>query len=136
MLISCVITGRRYFYENLNAHNPDERPFYSCSRPIGLICDTFSLLFVLLVVTIYCLPTLGPVITPENFNWTPLFLGFVLGLSFLGWYIHGRKHYMKEGVIEGVRENGPSSPDLSGLDVALNVTKEEKASGAQLNMGP
>lgn len=127
MLFSCVFTRRRYFYENLNRQNPDERPFYSCSRLIGLACDTFSLVFVMLVLTIYCSPTVGPVITTEVFNWTPLFLGFVLILSLLGWCIHGRNHYMNEVVIEGVCD-GTSTPGLLGQNAASNA-KKEKSSG-------
>lgn len=80
--------------------NPDQKPVYSLSRPLGLACDTFSLFPSLLIIVIYCLPTVGPV-NARNFNWTPLFVIFVIVLTLIGWIFHGRKQCASE-VLEAI----------------------------------
>lgn len=116
MPISSVFTGRRYLYRNLKQTHLQRKPFYSLGRPLGYARDAFSLVFILFIVSIYCLPSVDPV-TIQNFNWTPFFLAFVIGAILLGWYFHGRKCYGKE-VIYGVSSTA-SRNEFEIFDVVL-----------------
>jgi choline transport protein len=96
------------------------RPF-ALSKPLGLFCNIFSPIWVLLYVAIFCFPTFIPV-TAQSMNFLSVIAVGALLFIGLSWWLGKRKTFTgPDVVIDGVRQSSVvSGKDAGGVSGALN----------------